>query len=84
MNAKETKQRGIAYCKSHYDPKYSCEYCPLKNEVCINEYGTIHIPIYLDDFEKMSASFNKMIKEIYKDDNSDTVCRTDEKKEGGV
>lgn len=71
MNAKETKERGIAYCKRHRDETvgYYCVNCPLRNEVCINRYGSFKMR-FLDDFESLAESFNIMIKEIYKDDNS--------------
>ena len=73
MNAKETKRRGIEYCKKH---AHTCIKCPLLYNICIDWSGRFIKSSPTDDypdFEKFSEKFNVMIKEIYKDDISDQV-----------
>lgn len=66
MNAKETKQRGIEFCKRQ---AHICAKCPLAFRPCIDWTGRF-IKVFptedYPDFEDFSEDFNYMIKEIYK------------------
>lgn len=70
MDAKETKRRGIEYCKKHSkndNPEKGvyCKGCPLDGVMCINMDGDF-CGYFSYDFELFAKEFNFMINEIYK------------------
>jgi len=74
MNAKETKIKGIQYCKNRAEdnPYCPCSGCPFENKImCIDEYGELAIHHGKDDpdFEDFARDFTFMIEELYKDGN---------------
>lgn len=71
VKPKELRDKGIEYCKKHSEG-ISCKGCPLDDHsMCITDQGKFSLQGETLDIIAFFRDFNKMIREIYREEAAD-------------